>query len=395
MDLNWRGVLAWRMRRQFLHRPRATSVPAVVRRLAGVQAQVASAAEQAVAARQPKPRAGAVAAALAGNDLVRTWAMRGTLHVLHPDDAPAFLSLLAQTKVWEKGSWQRTFVDARQLAAITEAARAALAGKVLTREQLAAAIVAHTRDESIAEHLTSGWGAVLKPLAWQGYLVNGPSEGNRVTFTQPDWPGLPEPEEAAGIAIPAYLGAYGPASADTFDQWLSRGASKRAALKGWFAALVEAGAIVAVEVEGEPAYARAEDVDGLATAKPFDEVRLLPAFDQFVLGPGTGDVHIIDAHRRAAISKAAGWISPVVVCRGRVAGTWSLTPRPGRWTSSDRPAQGAPRPGRWTSSDRPAQGAGGALDVVLFKEAGRVPTAELDAEAARLGAETVKVNAAD
>jgi len=194
---------------------------------------------------------------------------------------------------------------------------------------------------------------VLKPLAWQGYLVNGPSEGNRVTFARPDWAGLPAPAEGARVAIPAYLGAYGPASAATFDQWLCRGASKRAQLKGWFADLVGAGTLVAVSVEGEPAYARAADVDDLATARPFDDVRLLPAFDQFVLGPGTGDTRIIDAHRRGAISKAAGWISPVVVCRGRVAGTWSL--------------------------------ADGTLDVVLFEEAGEVPRAELAAEAERIG----------
>jgi hypothetical protein len=118
---------------------------------------------------------------------------------------------------------------------------------------------------------------------------------------------------------------------------------------------------VAVDVEGEPAYARAADVDDLATAEPFDEVRLLPAFDQFVLGPGTGDVRVIDAHRRAAISKAAGWISPVVVCRGRVAGTWSL--------------------------------ADGALDVTLFAEAGSVPAAEIAAEARRIGPDaTLTVN---
>ena len=52
--------------------------------------------------------------------------------------------------------------------------------------------------------------------------------------------------------------------------------------------------------------------------------RLLPAFDQYVLGPGTKDPMIIDPGRRAAISRTAGWIAPVVLSGGRVAGTWDL-----------------------------------------------------------------------
>jgi hypothetical protein len=53
-------------------------------------------------------------------------------------------------------------------------------------------------------------------------------------------------------------------------------------------------------------------------------VRLLPGFDQFVLGPGTADGHVVPPARRAAVSKQGGWISPVVVAGGVVRGTWEL-----------------------------------------------------------------------
>jgi len=71
-----------------------------------------------------------------------------------------------------------------------------------------------------------------------------------------------------------------------------------------------------------------------------------------VLGPGTNATWIIPARRRVQISKTAGWISPVVVARGRVAGTWGI--------------------------------ADGVVVVVLFSEAGAVPANALDAEVARL-----------
>jgi Winged helix DNA-binding domain len=359
--LAWDQVLAWRMCRQFLKRPKSTATVAVVSRLCGVQAQVASSAELAVAARQPNPRKGDVAKNIASRNLIKTWAMRGTLHALPATEAAAYLSLLAASRFWEKGAWQRTFVTTKQIQRIGQAACSALDGTVLTREQLTEQIIDITKDKSIKEHLTSGWGAVLKPLAFQGFLINGPSEGNRVTFTRPDtylksWAGLPEPHAAAQTVIPAYLGAYGPASPETFDNWLMRGGSKRSTLKSWFADLVDAGTLVEVDIDGQAAYARADDVDNIAAAKPFDDVRLLPAFDQFVLGPGTKDVHIIAAKRRAQISKTAGWISPVVVWRSRVAGTWEA------------------------KDD--------ALQVVCFKESGKPPKKQIEAEAARIEAYT-------
>src|SRR5687767_2760258 len=123
MELTWERVFAWRMRRQLLDRPApGGGAVAVVRRLCGVQAQVASYAELAVAARQAEPAKGDVPAAVKGRKLVKTWAMRGTLHLLAAQDAPAYLSLLATTKSWERPIWQRGFVTTEQLAAIAEAA---------------------------------------------------------------------------------------------------------------------------------------------------------------------------------------------------------------------------------------------------------------------------------
>jgi Winged helix DNA-binding domain len=359
MNLTCDSVLAWRMRQQFLHRPAGVAAVDIVQRLCGIQAQVAGCAEHAIAIRQASPGRGEVAKALDSRKIVKTWAMRGTLHLLNAADAASYLSLLAAPRSWEKGAWQRTFATAAQIAAITDAAREALAGTVLTREQLTDEIVRRTGDRSLREQLKSGWGAVLKPLAWQGYLINGPSDGNRVTFTSPEtwlgtWQGLPEPDEAARLVIPAYLAAFGPASVETFDEWLIRGASRKASLRTWFRTLVESGELAQVEVDGQPAYARSADVDEIAATKPSAEVRLLDGFDQYVLGTGTANTQIIAAARRSEISKAAGWISPVVLAGGRVAGTWEAS--------------------------------GSVLDVTLFQEAGAVSAVGLDAEAARIAA---------
>ncbi len=65
VSVSWTQALAWRMRRQMLDP--AVDLPAdeVVRRLGGVQAQMASTAELGVRVRQTSSRPGEVRAALA------------------------------------------------------------------------------------------------------------------------------------------------------------------------------------------------------------------------------------------------------------------------------------------------------------------------------------------
>ncbi|TJZ42803.1 winged helix DNA-binding domain-containing protein [Streptomyces piniterrae] len=350
-------VLAWRLRQQSLA-PRTTASPTeLVERLAGVQAQMASAAELAVATRQRAPAPDAVRSALEARSVVRTWAMRGTLHLLPAERMASYLALLGAARTWEKPSWQRAFgVSPGQLETLGEAVDDILEGQVLTRQELTKAVLARRGLEELGEQLSSGWSTVLKPLSWTGRLCQGPPQGQKVTFTSPrswvpGWRGLPDPEEAAATVIPAYLRAHGPATPAAFDAWLLRGATRKAVLRGWFASLGDR--LTEVEVDGEGgAFVLSEDAEALARAKPSREVRLLAGFDQYVLGPGTGDTRLIAAGRRKAVSRTAGWISPVVVHGGRVAGVWEFTER--------------------------------TVEVTLFEEHGAVPRAGLEAEAAHL-----------
>lgn len=328
MNVTWPQVLAFRLRRQLLHPVGDVALGAVVRRLCGIQSQVMSAAELAVAVRQARPAGdGGLVDALGDRQLLRVWAMRGTLHVLGPEEAGAYLALVGASRHWERGSWQKAFgLTPPEMDELAAAVATALDHRVLTRDELVSEIVERMGRPGLEEQLRSGWGAVLKPVAWQGGLCHGPPDGNRVTFARPDswpgWTGVPDPTEAARVVIPAYLRAFGPATMATFDAWLTRGVSRKPALRGWFASLDDV--LTTVEVEGEPAYLLAEDVDELSGTGPTDVVRLLPAFDQYVLGPGTRSAEIVPPDRRSQVSKTAGWISPVVVAAGRVAGVWEV-----------------------------------------------------------------------
>lgn len=357
-SVTWPQALAWRMRRQLLDPVGALPVPRVVGRLCGVQAQVASSAELAVRVRRERSRPGEVGRALSDGRLVKTWAMRGALHLLTPEEGGAFLSLIAAGRSWERPSWQRHFgLTTKQMDALRGAAREVLDATVLTREELVTALTARRGLRHLGDGLRSGWGTLLKPLAWQGDLCFGPNRGRNVTFTRPEhasprWAGVPDPEEAAPVAIASYLRAFAPATIDGFGNWLGGGWFGKRHLRALFAALGDR--LAEVDVEGERAYVLAEDLDELAATKPTSAVRLLPGFDQYVLGPGTGDGHVVPAARRSAVSRQAGWISPVVVAGGVVRGTWGLD--------------------------------GDDVRVAWFGEAGRPPRKALAAEGARLGA---------
>jgi len=355
--VTWAQALAWRLERHLLEPVGSPEVVDVVRRLCGVQAQVASSAELAVRVRRHASRPGEVADALADGRLVKTWAMRGTLHLFPAEDAGMFLSLMAAGRSWERPSWTRYFgVDPAGVERLRVAVREILLGRTLTREELIAEVTARPGLDHVGDALRSGWGTLLKPVAWQGDLCFGPNQGTQVTFTHPTtaserWVPPPPPDAAAPRAIAAYLGAYGPATFEAFGTWLAGGWFGKRQLAGWYAELGES--ISEVDLDGERAVIRSADLDGLLATRRSDSVRLLPGFDQFVLGPGTGDGHVTPAARRTAVSRQAGWISPVVVTGGVVKGTWALD--------------------------------GDALRVEWFREAGRVPTHRLDPEIARLG----------
>ncbi|MBC6465193.1 winged helix DNA-binding domain-containing protein [Actinomadura alba] len=328
-SLTWSQALAWRMRRQFLDPIGDAPAVRIVGRLAGVQAQVASAAELAVAVRQTSPRDREVEKALWDErSLLKTWAMRGTLHLLPVDEAGAYLALCATMRNWEKPSWQRASgVTPAELEVIAAAAADVLGdGSPRSREELSAEIIESTGSGHLAELLGSGWGTLLKPLAWWGVLCYGRSRGNRVTFTAPvhhipGWRGLPPVEEAARTVIRAFLGAHGPASAEMFDAWLTRGTSRKKELRGWFAALGDE--LTVVEVEGTPMYVLTDHLAEMHAIEPTSAVRLLGGFDQYVLGAGTSATYVLPAEHRAKVSRQAGWISPVVIHGGRVAGVWA------------------------------------------------------------------------
>jgi hypothetical protein len=144
-----------------------------------------------------------------------------------------------------------------------------------------------------------------------------------VRFARPDqWLGGVEPvdvDDAMRRAARRYLAAYGPATRETFARWF--GITSPARAGRWLAGLDDE--LATVSVEGSEALVLAADVEELSRAEPEGAVRLLPAFDHYVVAAPRGAEAVLPVALRARVYRPQGWLSPVVFVDGRVVGVWS------------------------------------------------------------------------
>jgi hypothetical protein len=325
MSISWARALAWRMRQQLLDPVGTESVAGVVRRLGAVPAQLDASAELAVRTRRQRSRSGEVARALAEGRIIKTFAFRGATHLLTPEDGGAYLALRAASRMWELPSWQSFYgLTAADWPALRAAVRDALADGPITRDQLGAAITARPKFRHLGFAFGDGAGTLLKPLAWLGDMSFGPPKDGQASFQRldrnPRWAGIPDLDEAGTRAVEAYFRTYGPATPDHLHYWLGEGlGAGRKRIRSWITGLGDR--LAEVDVDGEPAYVLREDLDDLVGTPASSAVRLLPGYDQWVLGPGTADAHVVPPARRRLVSRQAN----LVVAGGVVSGTWSLT----------------------------------------------------------------------
>ena len=317
MKLAWEQVRAFRARRHALdERAPRTALLRVAGRICGLHAQVLSSAELSLWARiEGLPREAVQRALWRERTLVKTWAMRGTLHLLPRTLLPVFVGALSTYTHFLRQAWLKYFgVSREDLEAVIAALAQTLPGRSLTRDELAEAVAAHTGSKKHGEVLRQSWGVMLKPAAFRGQLCFAQGEPPRVRFTHPGPLRVVPGETALRALARRYLAAYGPATPADFARWWGEStASTRR--------LFESIGAAEVELDGARAWLLSRDVRELASARPVGAVRLLPAFDPYVIGaPRRGGLFPLE--HKAHIYRAQGWVSPVVSVDGYLLATW-------------------------------------------------------------------------
>lgn len=323
MTISWAAARRWRLSRQYLLSG-APDVVEVVGRLTTIPAWVGN-PELAVALRLAKPIPGAVGSALADGQLIRTYAFRGSMHLVRPEDAGVILALRAAGRQWERKSWQDYYrLSAADWPDLRRVVRDALAAGPLTQTELSSNVTAVPKFAHLGPAFTAASHTFLKPFAWQGDLFLGPTRDGKVTFQalegHPGWTGLVDLEEAGHRAIVEYLAAYGPATIDRLHYWFGEGLSAgRQRIERWVNELSDR--ITSLQIAGDRALCLVEDAEEIASTDAAGSVLLIPGLDQWVLGPGTADTRVVPAALRPLATRGAN----LVLVDGLVHGTWRIT----------------------------------------------------------------------
>jgi hypothetical protein len=302
-----------------------SSVPQAVRSMTAMQAQDLQAALWAVGLRVPGAGLSDVRAALEAGAVVRSWPMRGTLHLLAPEDLRWILNITTARLVQGMSSRHRQLeitagdVDVcRKIALdLVSEGREVSGSPGATRGELFAAFDAGGQSPAGQRGIH-----LLGLLCQSASLVPGPLDGNQQKFVAFDeWITTSRDlgrEEGIAELLLRYLHSHGPATVRDFAWWSNTTLTEaRAALASVSGELVE------LEFGGasywlSPGTAALLD-DGVPGQRT---VLALPGFDEFILGYTDRSLVLPPEHAQKIVPGGNGVFKKAIVSGGEVVGTW-------------------------------------------------------------------------
>jgi len=307
------------MAAQRLVGPRAASPAEAVRWLTAVQAQDLPGALTSVALRTHRGTRAGVTAALDAGEVVRSWPMRGTLHLTAAEDLPWLLALLGP-KVLAGAAGRRATVGLTDadVALARELALAALTGgRRLGRAELIAALAAGgVPTEGQRGYHLLWW------LAQSRVTCLGPTaDGDQQFVLLDEWvptPRRPRREEALGELALRYFASHGPATVKDLVRWA--GVLVRDVKAGLALAAPQLERLV---VDGTEHWMDPATPDRLAAARAEAAgVHLLPGFDELVLGYADRSCTVPPAFADRIVPGNNGMFRATAVHAGTVVGVW-------------------------------------------------------------------------
>jgi hypothetical protein len=301
--------------------PRAApdDVGGVVTWFGAMQGQDVASVQWSLGVRLPGHTLADVRAALEKRQVVRTWPMRGTVHLVPAEDALWMLELMGVRALAGAAMRRETIGLSRDAAERgVEVIAAALAGgKRLTRAECLRALADGGVDVTGQQGYHMLWYA-----SQQGVSAIAPHIGKEQTFVLlDDWapnPRRPARDEALALIASRYFRSHGPATVADLSRWTGL------PVKDCRTGVAVAGdALATLRVDGTEMILDA----ALADAEPpeLDDWLALPGFDEYLLGYKDRSMMVDDEHRQAIIPGNNGVFMATIVRGGRVAGTWKRT----------------------------------------------------------------------
>jgi hypothetical protein len=250
--------------------------------------------------------------------ILRTWPMRGTVHFVPPADAKWMLDVTGVRALAGSARRRAQLGLTEQIVnRAVEVLREALSGgQSLTRGECVALLI------EAGVHTASEHGYHLLWYASQlGVTCIGPQQGKEQTFVLlEDW--VPKPnqltrDEALSTLAIRYFRSHGPASRNDFVGWT--GLTVVDAKRG----IDLAGpTLQTVDTVSGQMIMSTDSPNTKAAAFQGSEMRLLPGFDEFMLGYKDRSAMLAPEHMNDIVPGGNGVFKPTIVLNGRVVGTW-------------------------------------------------------------------------
>ncbi len=305
MEITLKELKQWRLRAQYLTE-NAEAIQ-VAGDLCGIQSQYAANAVHALRIRSES---------IDIKELVKSWTLRGTLHLFPEKDLPLYLPE-GRIDFFDTpyGQWRYGHgcaVSKERMGFFADVVKEALSDTPITRDQLKA--ICRERGMTADEEpwVFDGWGGVIRMLAEGGHLCLSAAE-NRAYIRCPAFSPMPV-EQARLTLLQRYITHYGPVSLHDmmyFFRWTQR------ELKGLLAQL-SAKTLTC----GSSTYYYIKEPDALPA---LPRCIFLAGFDPVMLGYEKKESPFLPSAYIKQVFNNTGIVFPTVLLDGTVSGKWKET----------------------------------------------------------------------
>lgn len=308
-------ILQYRLSNHLITDSKLNSAEKVANWMGAIQAQDYGQAKYVIGCRTSGLKSIDVETAIIDKEIVRTWALRGTLHILAASDIHWILSVVTpvlfpryQPQFKRLGLADEDFIKIHKcIVQLLEG------GKQLTRKELFAGL----EQNNISTAGLKG-NLLLYKAGWLGIICLGPMRGKQDTYTLlEEW--LPKTstitrEEALAELTKRYFQSHGPATLQDFILW--SGLSITEGRKG-FELIRET--LTQIEVNNQLYWMTG---NSSASNKFENNTYFLAGFDEYLLGYKDRSL-ILDTVNAGKVILQNGIFKPTIIKNGKVIGTWN------------------------------------------------------------------------